>query len=161
MNPDDPLPLRDIHLPPEIGWWPPAPGWWLLLLVVLASLAALVWWWRQRKPLQQRRVAAPALRELARIEQIHKDDPHALLRALSVLLRRIAISLYGRRQVAGLTGVAWLQLLDRDNLQPVFSQRFQQVLTELPYRPKGDADVTELIRVIRDWLSLQESKRHV
>ena len=30
--PTDPLAeLRDIHLPPEIGWWPPAYGWWILI----------------------------------------------------------------------------------------------------------------------------------
>ena len=31
------LPLRDIHLPAAIGWWPPALGWWLLAALVLAA----------------------------------------------------------------------------------------------------------------------------
>ena len=34
------LPLRDLHLPPDIGWWPMAPGWWVLLAI---AAAALVW----------------------------------------------------------------------------------------------------------------------
>ena len=34
--PTDPLAeLRDIHLPPEIGWWPPAYGWWILITALL------------------------------------------------------------------------------------------------------------------------------
>ena len=33
--PTDPLAeLRDIHLPPEIGWWPLAYGWWILITVL-------------------------------------------------------------------------------------------------------------------------------
>ncbi len=35
--------LKDIHLPPPVGWWPPAPGWWALLVVALIAGAALYW----------------------------------------------------------------------------------------------------------------------
>ena len=31
------LPLRDLHLPDAIGWWPPAPGWWVLFVLALAA----------------------------------------------------------------------------------------------------------------------------
>ncbi|MGB5726303.1 MAG: DUF4381 domain-containing protein, partial [Thiogranum sp.] len=36
MNPGSELPLRDIHLPDPLSWWPPAPGWWLLLTLLVA-----------------------------------------------------------------------------------------------------------------------------
>ena len=55
MNPVlDPsqLPLRDIHLPEVIGWWPPAIGWWILAAVVL--LAAVLWVLRYRAAWRQR-----------------------------------------------------------------------------------------------------------
>ena len=32
------LPLRDLHLPDAIGWWPLAPGWW----GVIAALGVLL-----------------------------------------------------------------------------------------------------------------------
>lgn len=165
MNPNE-LPLRDIHLPPEISWWPLAWGWWLVLLLVLCGLVALVWWWLKRPVTNQRvniSAQASALQELERIEQQYSNDPMGLVRELSVLLRRMAISLYGRRSVAGLTGVTWLQFLDKQSDSPVFSQRFQQALTELPYRAQGSVDVSALVQEVRQWLSSQSSagKQHV
>ena len=159
MNPND-LPLRDIHLPPDIGWWPLAWGWWLLIGLVLLGLVTLVWWLLKR-PTSPKRInlsaQSSALQELTRIEQQYKNDPLGLVRELSVLLRRIAISLYGRRSVAGLTGLSWLQFLDQQGGTPVFSQRFQQALTELPYRAQGSADVSTLVQEVRQWLSAQAS----
>ncbi len=156
MNPD--LPLRDIHLPPEVGLWPLAPGWWVVLCLLLLAVAALVWWWRKRQPLTEPpvRVQVSALRELERIERTYRDQPHVLVRELSVLLRRIAISLYGRRRVAGLTGMTWLQFLDRQSGSLAFSQRFQRALTELPYRPQGEADTAALVQEVRQWLRSQQ-----
>lgn len=159
MNPND-LPLRDIHLPPEIGWWPLAWGWWVLIGLALLGLAALVWWLLKR-PIRPKQInfsaQSSALQELARIEQQYKNDPLGLVRELSVLLRRIAISLYGRRSVAGLTGASWLQFLDQQGSSPVFSQRFQQALTELPYRAQGSTDVSTLVQEVRQWLRSQTS----
>lgn len=166
MNPTE-LPLRDIHLPPEIGWWPLAWGWWLVLLFAVLGLVALGWWWLKRPVTSRQRVnlsaQASALQELDRIEQHYRNDPMGLVRELSVLLRRIAISLYGRRSVAGLTGVTWLQFLDKQSGSPVFSQRFQQALTELPYRAQGSVDVSALVQEVRQWLRTQASagKQHV
>ncbi len=157
MNPSE-LPLRDIHLPPEIGWWPLAWGWWLVLSVGLFALIALLVWWLKRPTSHRQRyrsAQASALQELDRIEQQYQHDPMGLVRELSVLLRRIAISLYGRRSVAGLTGLSWLQFLDKHTGSPVFSQRFQQALTELPYRAQGSADVSALVQEVRQWLSSQ------
>jgi len=36
------LPLRDIHLPGPVGWWPPAIGWWLVAALVLVAFGAVV-----------------------------------------------------------------------------------------------------------------------
>jgi len=165
MNPTE-LPLRDIHLPPEISWWPLAWGWWALLALVVLILVILFNWWRQRSSSQKHvdlSAQASALKELERIEQQYSHDPLGLVRELSVLLRRIAISLYGRRNVAGLTGMTWLQFLDKQGSSPVFSERFQQSLTELPYRAQGSTDAQALVQEVRQWLYSQASagKQHV
>ena len=45
--PATPLPLKDIHLPEAIGWWPLAPGWWILLLLIGLLIFAVVIWLRR------------------------------------------------------------------------------------------------------------------
>ena len=37
------LPLRDLHLPEAIGWWPLAPGWWVELAIVVVALGYGAW----------------------------------------------------------------------------------------------------------------------
>ena len=56
------LPLRDIHLPDPVSWWPPAPGWWLLFGLSLV-LGGLLVWHRLRR---RRREAAARQAELGR-----------------------------------------------------------------------------------------------
>ena len=38
------LPLKDLHLPAEIGWWPLAPGWWGVIAVLAVVAAAVILW---------------------------------------------------------------------------------------------------------------------
>ena len=106
------LPLRDIHLPESIGWWPPAPGWWFLPALLLLCLAAV---WYVRLLYQRRRYAAVnmAKRELARIRSRYAADGDAAhcVRSVSALLRRVSISVFPRAQSAGLTGREWLAFL--------------------------------------------------
>lgn len=149
--------LRDIHLPPDIVWWPPAPGWWVVLALAVIALSLLIYYlFSRRTPARRVQGSLPsAVAELDRIEHAYRHDPRALVCELSVLLRRVAISLYGRQAVAGLTGDDWLQLLDRQQPTPVFTKKFRQALTELPYKPSGEADTRALIQEIRHWLQFQ------
>ena len=64
MDPDQ-LPLRDLHLPDPVGWWPPAPGWWLLL----ATLAMLLIWLAVVLRSRHRRGAARRHAVRARLER--------------------------------------------------------------------------------------------
>ena len=41
------LPIRDIHLPGMIAWWPPALGWWIVAAVALAALVAFALYYAQ------------------------------------------------------------------------------------------------------------------
>lgn len=160
MNPED-LPLRDIHLPAPIGWWPPAPGWWLLLGLLLTVVFLLVRMWLKHRAGQQSDWFGLAKAELERLQASYHTEPLALLRELSVLLRKVAISRYGRDQVAGLTGTAWLDFLDRKAGKNLFKGKFDRLLTEIPYRANAEAETRALVAAIHEWLKLQRGKSHV
>ncbi len=140
------LPLRDIHLPSDIGWWPLAPGWWLLLgLLVLSALALLLMLrFRQRRRL--RRLALYQLDELNLLA-----EPQLAI-ALSRLLRQAAISHFPSHETAGLTGEAWLQFLDRPFTDQPFSSGAGHCLGDAPYRPVVQIDGTALVALCRLWL---------
>jgi hypothetical protein len=160
MKPQE-LPLRDIHLPAPIGWWPPAPGWWVLLALLLGLALLLLWLWKKRRARRQADWFRLAEAELGRLQARHRDDPLSLLRELSVLLRRVAISRYGRGEVAGLTGAAWLDFLDKKAGKKLFKGKFDRLLTEMPYRASAEAETRALIVAIHEWLQLQRGNGHV
>lgn len=161
MNPAD-LPLHDIHLPAPIGWWPPAIGWWLLLVVFIFVLLGVAYYLTIRTPQPKvLRGVDAALQELRQLEQRYPPNSAELLRELSVFLRRVAISWYGRQSISGLTGQAWLSFLDEKAGKPLFRQRFEGILTELPYTAKPTIDTASLVRTIREWLKLQKGNKHV
>jgi len=147
------LPLRDLHLPDPVGWWPLAPGWWFVLLLAATVLGYLAW----RAYLQWRRNAARrfALRELARYEAeyLTHRNPVTLGKQLSELLRRAMLAYAPRGEVAGLTGETWLQWLDSGIPLPYFHTEGGKSLLELPYRdPAGDfsdVDINALLSAVR------------
>ncbi|HEX7028687.1 MAG TPA: DUF4381 domain-containing protein [Gammaproteobacteria bacterium] len=152
----DPLAeLRDIHLPDPVPWWPPAPGWWLLALLLLTATVCM--WWLRRRYFERfavRRLVKAGLGELKRIEHAYRIelDNGALVRRLSALLRRIAVSRYPRREAAALTGEHWLQLLDRRIGRPEFSRGIGRILTSAPYQAEPQLDAEALLALCREWI---------
>ena len=152
------LPLRDLHLPDPIGWWPLAPGWWFVLFVFATAVGYLIW--HACKRWQDNASRRFALRELARYEAeyVEHRNPVTLARQLSELLRRGMLAYAPRDEVAGLTGEAWLQWLDRGMPLPYFHTEGGKSLLQLPYRnPAGDfsnVDVDALLSAVRMRLSV-------
>lgn len=154
---DQQLPLRDIHLPEPVGWWPPAIGWWLLLILVPLLVLGVMWLVRR---LRRASPVKLARRELDALRADASLDPAEKVRRLSILLRRTALSVYPRDEVAGLAGEAWLRWLDEPLGEPRFSQGAGRLLADAPYRPAPAADVDELLDLCRDWLkALSKSRR--
>lgn len=152
------LPLRDLHLPDPVGWWPLAPGWWIVLLVI--AVAAGWGLWRIYTKRQFNRPRRYALRELARYETEYLEhrNPVMLGKQLSELLRRGMLAYAPRDEVAGLTGESWLAWLDRGMPLPYFTTEGGKSLMQLPYRdPAGDfsdVDIAALLSAVRMRLSV-------
>lgn len=151
------LPLRDLHLPEPVGWWPLAPGWWALMAVAVVGLVWLLLKYRQR----WRRSAARryALRQLRRYVDAYVNHRDAVMLGsqLSALLRRTMLAYAPREKVAGLTGEDWLAFLDRGLERPQFRDGDGRPLVEWPYRGPGfqpdESDVAALLDAVRLRLS--------
>ena len=158
--PTDPLAaLRDIHLPPAVDAWPPAPGWWLLGLAVTALLVTgvvlLVRHWRAER---YRRIALAELHTLQASWQEHQDDL-AFVAGISLLLKRVALSVWPRADVAGLTGEAWVMFLDDTVQTHEFSMGPGQVLIHGPYQRNIQADPA-LPALVERWIRGHRSDRY-
>jgi hypothetical protein len=152
------LPLRDIHLPGPIGWWPPALGWWLLAALMLVAVALYaVHYYRAR----HKRAALKAMtRVRAALEQ--GAEPVACLQFLSTILRRFAMTSFARAagepDVAGLIGERWLRYLDGRWSRTDFSAGLGKRLVAAPYvRPNSieRATALELTDLCTAWLVAQ------
>ncbi|MEO8937240.1 MAG: DUF4381 domain-containing protein [Burkholderiaceae bacterium] len=149
------LQLRDIHLPAAPAFWPPAPGWWVVaaLLVLLIGGAAFFGWRRHRVRARERR----GMRTLVALEAgFRADRTPERLASISALLRQIALARFPRRQVASLTGSAWLRFLDASGGDGRFVDGPGRVLLGVPYQRAlpTDLDVDALMTLIRAWVRI-------
>jgi len=156
MNPTL-LDLKDIHEPEAIGWWPPAIGWWVLAVSIPLLIILLVWLYKR---LTRKTALKTAKKILAQIKQDAARDNLQKLGELSVLVRRVAISVSPRAKAAGLTGRQWLEFLDTSVKGTPFSEGIGQLLADAPYRktPPTELEISQLIDLCEDWLKAQGKK---
>ena len=153
MTPEEILrDLRDIHLPERAAdlaggafvFWPAA------LDVAVAILAGWLAWRRRtawRRDIVQHLDAIEHSVDEGRVKQGWTD--------LATLLRRIAIRLSDKGDIAGLIGDAWLHRLDHLFETDVFTQGPGRGITTFPYSANGmhdenDSVADQLRATIRD-----------
>ena len=152
--------LRDIHTPAIIEVWPPALGWWMIatfcFLLIAAALILLIRVWRANR---YRREALSELNKFLVIWNKNNDD-YAYLRSLQSLLKRTALTTFPRKDVAGLTGEAWVHFLDQATNRNDFSIGEGEALIDGVYRADFSVDVNSLNVVAKMWIR-KHSPKHL
>jgi hypothetical protein len=170
------LPLRDIHLPGLIAWWPPAIGWWIVAALSLAGLVALGLYYRSGR---HRRAALRTVRKVhAALEQ--GAEPVACLQRVSTTLRRFAMTTADTQpvaslravdgvaerassdEVAGMIGDRWLRYLDSRWQRDEFSRGAGRLLLAAPYARPATIDrqhAVDLTALCAEWLRAQSVRR--
>ena len=147
------LRLRDVHPPPDPGWWPPAPGWWLAFIIVVAFSYVGVrhgpsWWRRQRN----RRALLKTFEQVAAAHRAGQSEVD-LVPELTALIRHAATLRFPEQEPAALTGTAWVEFLERVAYLQGHFDGFGPLLTETPYQAHGSGpDVSLFLGRCREWL---------
>lgn len=145
--------LHDIVLPEPVSMTPTTVGW-----LVLAIAAALVIVWiviRTIRHHQANRYRAAALRELDAVASAAGDPTtrSQSLTAIAPLLKRTALCVFPRTEVASLTGDAWLQFLAESGGQ-AFTNGAGRLLLEATYGHGNldDQQTSDLLDASRKWI---------
>ena len=154
------LELRDLQPPVEPGWWLLAPAWSTGLGLMLAILLLS---WLIKRHRRKNRLLAEARQILAQIRSTYRREQNSqyTLQSLSAWLRQVAIAAYPERQVAALTGVAWIEFLNQCSPKPAFDREMARVLTEDIYRTEIHDDADQIINACEYWLNaVSDRLRH-
>lgn len=138
--------LQDVPEPTPISLFPQTVGW----LVLLGILLVISGWgaWRWYRTYQANAYRRAALAEITAAE----NDPATL----ESILRRAAITAFGREQVAGVHGPAWVAFLRQALPKREFDENLAATLAAAPYRPtEPSADLTQFVQ---DWIRHHEAR---
>lgn len=163
MNPEEQALLQqmnDIVTPGQPGWWPLAPAWWVLAFIGVVLFVMLYLSFKKQKDRRQQiHWRDSALAEHKRLSAnllSALDDEHAVhawLAQLSVLMRRVALAVLPRRQIAGLTDDQWLDTLNAIGNTNEYTQGVGQIMYRMPYRRNqtiAAADIEHLLDLTRE-----------
>lgn len=156
---DTPADLQSLHelpLPAPVSYAPQTIGWVFVAVLLIVIALACAWLaWRRHERSRYRR---EALAELARIEAKLNDESArgAALAAIAPLIKRTALAVAPREQVAALSGASWLAYLRRTH--GAFDEESGALLYAATYAPREHlARITQqqaqrLVQAARDWI---------
>lgn len=147
------LPLRDIKLPLDPGYWPLAPGWWLVMVIMLVLIVfILMKWYRYAQKKRRWQQIDGQLSELASTYQ-QSNNSQKLLADVSVFLRRFVKYQLQQVTAISLSGQDWLDYLNGQ--QPGAFDEYEAALTKGVFQPKFEYDPEGLLLTTRQFIRQQ------
>ena len=134
------------------GIFPLGAGWRIVFYIV--SGIFLAGWLIYHSPRRKRRREAFAAFGASRRSFLNGGDVSVLAGELSVLMRRVALSRFDRKETAGLNGGTWIDFLKRTGA--VLNEEDERLLISEAYAPPSSGRDEEagrhLLRSVRKWL---------
>lgn len=145
--------MHELVMPQPVAWLPQTPGWWIVLGWILAVLLLLAWQFARRR--RRNRYRRDALAELKTIAAASELGPAESAQRIAALLKRTALAVYPRDDVAALYGADWAQFLKDSSGNDRQIADAADMLAAAAYRP--DADGADLARPASRWIRLHRA----
>jgi hypothetical protein len=140
-----------------VSLFPATPAWLVVLALLVAALAwvaaRMFFRWRRNR---YRREAAAELRAIE--SRLESRATQTAIAELPVLVKRVALQLAPRDQVASLSGPAWLAFLDRTWRGEAFGTGPGSVLPGIAYGTPArlaaipPEEIAQLLALLRTWI---------
>ena len=157
MNQDPLAALRDVHLPPAVSWWPPllAGG-----SFFSSSLACWLYCFGTSSDPEKRKVSGQANAELEQIEYrfLSSENTEEAFRELSILTRRVVLTLSDDSRVAGLRGKNWVSFLN--HIAASHLKNLEMLIVH-PYLKQIEADPLMLVDDLRQWMKKLPNRQKI
>jgi hypothetical protein len=143
--------LKDIHLPPPIGWWPLAPGWYVVMSLIFIWVVCCLYCAYQRYLNGRPKKQALVLLDLYAIQYAKEGTTQATSARISELLKRVALVYYPRQQVASIHGQEWIDFLNTTSKKLDF-ESVKTMLLDSPFKPNEPINLNPLITLAKLWI---------
>ncbi|WP_353410986.1 DUF4381 domain-containing protein [Arenicella sp. 4NH20-0111] len=143
--------LRDVHLPPEISWWPWAPIWWVLLAVLTASLFYILLFTLEYR--RRHRYKKSALTQLKNHFSTWKKTENSETYATNAnqILRRCCAQVHSENTQMSQLETPFLNALDSGSTFTLSDNAIAALLKER-HKPEPNINVEELHQEVSSWI---------
>jgi hypothetical protein len=153
--------MADIVLPPPVSMLPSTWGWVLLAVVAALVIVVALWVWLRRRARNLYR--REAIAELASLEASIGDPAgrRIMVTMLPALIKRTALAVWPREEVAALNGREWSVFLKAHAGKAEMEEGSYQFFEETEYRSIDEASLDEatvrrLATMARQWIEAHD-----